>query len=200
MENTITKMNEGEIDNIFEEMRHEKAADKMKTEAATKAKESFKPLPNGNYTGRVFVLADTVSNEKSPNYRLKKYVFKLTVIEGEFKGNMAYYHHVIMPHYLATPPASSAVKTEIDKWRGAVKLYMKKTDEILENCGIDTSDVDKTRFVQKIAANNQRRTNVNFTMKDGHPYINYPLIKPVEDDENSLFVGNIPDGNDMPLN
>lgn len=192
-QNTI----EHHADALFREMREEKAP---KTQETPKDAGKFEVLPDGNYVGRVFIQANTISNENSPNYGRKKYEIQLTVTEGNLKGKMAYHHRVIMPHYLANKPADSET-VELERWRKDVKEYMKKTDEILENCGVDTSDTDMERFTAKIAENNRRSPFVNFTMKNGNPYINHLVKKEQSANAGALFADQgLPNGDDAPLN
>lgn len=197
MENKTVAVNEKAIEAVFEEMRREKAAANSNK---SKGDGSFKPLPDGNYTGQVYILTNTVGNEASPNYGLKKYEFQYRVTEGEFKGKMAYFHYVIIPHHLATPPPATD-ENRSKKWVAAVKLCLEDADTRLRLCGVDTSDFDPVRLIQRIAENNRRKPVVNFTMRDGTPHPNF-LVKeiPVEDQSDSLFTtASPPDGNDAPL-
>lgn len=195
MDKQKVEVDEKAIDLLFEEMRRDKAAEKEKPKTG-----GFKPLPDGTYNGQVYIQPATVGNQKSPNYGLKKYEFQYRVTEGEYKGQMAYFHYVIIPHHLATPPPPND-KTKLEKWKAAVKLCLEDGDNRLKACGVDTSDFDRLQLVKRIAENNRRKPIVNFTMKDGTPHTNFLISAPVEDQNDSLFQTDalLPDGNDAPL-
>ncbi len=175
---------------LFKEMREESA------KPTTQNKETkFQILPDGNYKGRVYIVTNTIANDKSPNYGRKKYEIQLTVTEGAEKGKMAYNHRIIMPYNFANKPADQNGK-ELQKWQTEVKAYLKKTDEILASCGVNTSDTDMDRFTLKIGENNRRNTTVSFTMKNGNVYINN-VVKKDPEAANDLF--SLPNGDDAPI-
>ena len=188
---------ENDADLLFAEMRAE-------LPQGEEVQASFQPLPSGVYQGRVYIVVKTVNNQDSPNYGRKKYEIQLTVTEGDQKGKMAYNHRVILPSYLGNKPPESDANS-LNAWQERVKAYMRKTDEILRNCGVDTADTDMNRFVKKIGENNLRRPTVNFTMRNSVAYINYPLNDEKRDGAEAL-AGNLfeeevalPDGNDLVL-
>ena len=111
---------------------------------------------------------------------------------------MAYNHRVIQPSYLGNRPPDTDCAA-CTAWQKRVKDYLKKTDVILGNCGVDTPDPDMNRFVQKIGTNNARRPIVNFTVRNGVAYVNYVVDdgQGREEIAKSLFDddANLPDGN-----
>ena len=193
MSNQGQKTEIPETDLLWKEMREESE----KTEDAPKQKTQFQILPDGNYNGRVEILTDTVSTPESPNYGRPKYTIKLTLLNGDLKGKMAYINRVIVPYNLANKPSEKDMEA-LNKWSTEVKKYLKKTDEILEKCGVSYSGTDKNRYTLEIAANNNRNPIVNFTMKSGNPYINNLVKKVPAKDSDELFT-TMPNGNDLPL-
>ena len=192
MSNETAKPQTPDTDKLWKEMREESG----KTEDAPKDKPQFQILPDGNYNARVEIQSDSVNTAGSPNYGRPKYTIKLTVIEGELKGKMAYINRVLLPYNLANQPSEQDTDA-LQKWSAEVKTYLKKTDEILEKCGVMYLGTDKNRYVLEIAANNKRNPIVNFTIKGGNAYINNVVNKePANKDE--LFSG-LPDGNDAPI-
>lgn len=192
-----TPENTAVIESLFENMRTDKEGEPAPKQAV--AGKKFEMLPDGDYTGRVYIEINKVGSDKSPNYGRSKYEIKLNVVEGEYKGKMAYNHRVILPHYLAEKPSpdnSEALK----RWQSEADEYMRKSDEILRNCGVDVAaDKDMTRFALRIAENNRRNPVVHFTMRNGVPYINR-LIEGTQTSSDSLFTNQtLPDGNDAPI-
>ena len=193
--NTHPKIDETATDLLFAEMRQEK------NEKGENGK-TFKPLPDGTYHGRVYILAGTVGNQDSPNYARRKYIIELIVTEGEHQGKMAYHHRVIQPSYLGNQPPDTDTAA-LTAWQARVKEYLRRTDDILRNCGVDTSDTDMNRFVEKIAANNVRHPVVNSTVRKGVAYVNHVVDagQGREVTDGGLFDESVtlPDGNDLVL-
>lgn len=186
---------EQEYNRLWNEVRKQ---DTATAEVPPQQKKTFETLPDGQYAGRVHIQADTVGSEKSPNFGRKKYAISLTVVDGEMKGKMAYNHRVILPHNLASmPPDNDPEKLAI--WRSEVKTYLRQTDKILKACGVEVSDTDMNRFILRIAENNRRKPIVDFTMRNGVPYINHLIQTESEADKDGLFTPDLPDGNDLPL-
>lgn len=184
-----------DTDLLWKEMREES---EKKAAGNTAAKDkSFQIIPDGNYNARVEIVKENVSSEDSPNYGRPKYTVKLTITEGELKGKMAYINRVIHPYNLANKPSEKDTAA-LQKWSADVKTWMKKTDEILEKCGVSYSGSDMNRYTKEIAANNRRNPIVNFTMRGGNAYINNLVKKEPAQNADELF--DIPDGNDLPLN
>lgn len=202
MDNQIqpnSEANEKALDEAFEIMRRKKAETNA-ADVPSKTPSGFKALPDGTYTGQVFIKCNTVSNEKSPNYGLMKNQFEFTVNEGEFKGKMTYFHCVIIEHHLATaPPKTDAAR--FAKWQASAILSWEKADKFLELCGVDTSDTDRAMLVQRIAENNRRRPIINFTVKNGTPHVNYLISSNARTEAaDSLFSAEEAlSGNDAPL-
>ena len=200
MENDLIQKSEKLHEELLRQLREEKSGEQA--EAAPRSGR-FEPLPGGTYIGGVYIIANTVEGETSPNRGLKKYEFQLTVAEGDQKGRMTYYHRVIMPHHFVIPPPGEDERGA-EKRIAAAKLYAEQTERLLGICGVDTRERDAARFVEKIAANNRRKPVVNFNVKDGgQPYINY-LVRHdvVADAALSLLEAQavtLPDGNDLPL-
>lgn len=194
------KENNAHLERVFSEMRQDKSDEKEAKPAV--AGKKFETLPDGVYTGRVYVEINTVASEKSPNYGRSKYEIKLNVVDGEYKGKMAFNHRVIMPHNLAdapNPALSAEAAVAFEKWRTDTRDYLEQTDRILSNCGVDISDKDMARFTLRIAENNRRNPIVNFSMRNGVPYIN-GLLQGTNTDSDELFKDQtLPDGNDAPI-
>ncbi len=154
-------------------------------------------LPDGDYTGRVYILADTVGDEKSLDYGRKKFVIELMPIEDKLKDATVSLNRVLLPHYLASEPPKS-ITDALDKQRAASKIYLEQTNQLLEKCGVDISETDGTRFVQRIAQNNISRPIVSFTMKDGVPTI-HKVISREKPEALNAELQSLPDGNDAPI-
>ena len=154
-------------------------------------------LPNGDYTGRVCISPDTVGDEKSLDYGHTNFVIELMPTEDKFKDEIVSLNRVMSPHYLANKPAPSDEEA-LKKWRGASKIYLEQTKKLLEKCGVNTSEIDGTRFVQQIAQNNLSRPIVSFTMKDGVPMIHNVISREAPKELNAEFES-LPDGNDAPF-
>lgn len=184
------------IGTLFKEMRQSVKTEPEKPKSPVK---KFETLPDGEYVGRVYILTDTVANEKSPNYGRRKYNIQLTVTEGDSKGKMAYHHRILLPHYLANKPSEDA--PNFKEWRTEAIKYMRQTDDILRNCGVETGDDDMDRFTRRIAENNRRQPLVAFTMRNGVPYIESWESLPSNATSDELFrTQTLPDGEDLPLN
>lgn len=97
----------------------------------------------------------------------------------------------------ASEPAPSDEKA-LGKWHGASKTYLEQTNKLLEKCGVDTSEIDGTRFVQKIAQNNLSRPIVSFTIKDGVPTIHNVISRETPEALNAELES-LPDVNDAPF-
>ncbi len=191
-----TTGNTAVIESLFTEMRERKAGEIEKKPTETTKK--FETLPDGNYTGRVHVEIGVIGSENSPNYGRSKYEIRLNVTEGEFKGKLAYNHRIILPYNLADAPPSTAVEA-VKGWKTEAAEWMEQTDQILKNCGIDTSDKDMARFTLRIAENNRRNQIVNFKMRNGVPYVN-GLAQGTDTNSDELFKEQtLPDGNDAPI-
>lgn len=191
-----TTENTAVIESLFAEMRERKAGEK-ETKPAVAGKK-FETLPDGSYIGRVHVEIGSVASDKSPNYGRSKYEIKLNVTEGEFKGKMAYNHRIILPYNLADAPPN-ATEEDVRRWKLEADQWMDQTDHILANCGIDVSDKDMTRFTLKIAENNRRNPIVNFTMRNGVPYINGLLVGTNTHSDELFKNQTLPNGNDAPI-
>lgn len=162
----------------------------------TNTNEKFKHLPDGRYEARVYISVKTIKTVTSPNNGRRKFEIQLAVTKGEYQGQMAYNHRVIVPHYLANIP-SDKTSAEYKKWRGDIKNYFRQTDIIMSNCGVDISERDMDIFVKRIAENNRRKTIVNFTMKKKVAYINYPLDQAA--DNSKALLKEIEDQEEIPL-
>lgn len=154
-------------------------------------------LPNGDYAGRVYILADTVGDEKSLDYGRKKFVIELMPTEDKFKDETVSLNRVLLPHYLANKPMHTN-KEAFSKWQAASKIYREQTNKLLERYGVNTSEIDGTRFVQQIAQNNISRPIVSFTMKDGTPTI-HNVISREKPEALNAEPESLPDGNDAPI-
>lgn len=154
-------------------------------------------LPNGDYTGRVYILADTVGDDKNINYGRKQFVIELMPTGDEFKDETVSLNRLLLPHYLANDPPKSIIDG-LDKQRAATKIYLEQTKQLLEKCGVDTSETDGTRFVQQIARNNRSRPIVSFTMKDGVPTI-HSVISREKPEALNAELEPFPDGDDIPI-
>lgn len=185
---------EKDLKRLWEEVRG-KETQKPKGNGA--AGSSFEPLPDGKYNGRVFIEVQSVSKPESPNFGRTKYVIELTVTEGELRGRMAYHNRVLFPASLGNKPPESE-KDALHRWEVNARNYIKKTDEILANCGVDVSEINVEDFVRKLAENNRRRPLVNFSVRNGNTYINRLIKREVAATGDELFE-NLPDGNDAPI-
>jgi hypothetical protein len=154
-------------------------------------------LPNGDYTGRVFIQPDTVGNDKSLDYGRKQFVIELMPTEDKFKDEVVSLNRVLLPHYLANKPAPSDEEA-LKKWQAASQIYLEQTNKLLEKCGVDISETDATRFVQQIAQNNLSRPIVSFTIKDGVPTIHEVISREAPETLNAELQP-LPDGNDAPF-
>lgn len=154
-------------------------------------------LPNGDYTGRVYVRPDTVGDEKSLDYGRTKFVIELMPTEDKFKDEIVSLNRVLLPYYLANKPAPTD-KEALNKWQAASQVYLEQTNKLLEKCGVDTSEIDGTRFVQRIAQNNRSRSIVSFTMKDGVPTIHNIIGREAPEALNA-DLESLPDENDAPF-
>jgi hypothetical protein len=154
-------------------------------------------LPNGDYTGRVFIQPDTVGDEKSLDYGRTKFVIELMPTDEKFKDEIVSLNRVLLPHYLANKPMPTD-KEAFSKWQAASKIYLEQTNKLLEKCGVDTSEIDGTRFVQQIAQNNISKPIVSFTMKDGVPTIHSVISRQAPEALNAELES-LPDGNDAPI-
>lgn len=182
---------DNEVSLLFKEMRQEKQNNPI----PIKEKTVFETLSDGQYIGRVYILIGTVSGS-NPNHGRSKYEIRLTVTEGDEKGKMAYHHRVILPHYLANKPTEP---DKLENWKTQVNAYWDKTEEILSACGVEAKgETDMQRLAVKIGENNRRKPLVNFSVRNGTPYINH-LITMEETDKNGLFSESLPDGNDAPI-
>jgi hypothetical protein len=154
-------------------------------------------LPNGDYTGRVYILADTVGDEKSLDYGRKQLVIELMPIGNDFKNETVSLSRVLLPYYLANKPLQTDGEA-FNKWQAASKIYREQTNKLLERCGVNTSEIDGTRFVQQIAQNNLSRPIVSFTMKEGVPTI-HSVISREKPEALNAEPESLPDGNDAPF-
>ncbi len=154
-------------------------------------------LPNGDYTGRVYISPDTVGDDKSLDYGRKQFVIELMPTEDKFKDEIAFLNRVLLPYYLANKPAPTDIEA-LNKWQAASKIYLEQTNKLLEKCGVDTSEIDGTRFVQQIAQNNLSRPIISFTMKDGLPTIHNVINREAPEALN-VEPESLPDGNDAPF-
>lgn len=154
-------------------------------------------LPNGDYTGRVYIQVDTVGDNKSLDCGRKQFVIELMPTGDEFKDETVSLNRVMLPHYLANDPPKGIIDG-LDKQRAVTKIYLEQTNKLLEKCGVDTSETDATRFVQQIAQNNISRPIVSFTMKDGVPTI-HNVISREKAEVLNAELESLPDGNDAPF-
>ena len=154
-------------------------------------------LPNGDYTRRVYILAATVGDEKSRDYGRKQFVIELMPTEDKFTDEIISLNRIMLPHYLANKPAPRDEEA-LNKWQGASKIYLEQTNKLIEKCGVNTSEIDGTRFVQQIAQNNLSRPIVSFTMKDGVPTVHRVISREAPEALNAEFES-LPDGNDAPF-
>lgn len=183
-------LQENDVALLFKEMRQEK----LSNPNVTKEKTAFENLPDGQYIGKVYILVGTVSGN-NPNHGRSKYEIRLTVAEDDQKGKMAYHHRVILPHYLANKPTEAS---KLTNWKDQVNKYWDKTEEILIACGVEAKgETDMQRLTLKIGENNRRKPLVNFSVKNGIPYINHLITN---EESNSLFTEmTLPDGSDAPI-
>jgi hypothetical protein len=154
-------------------------------------------LPNDDYIGQAFILVDKVARQTSLNYGRGEFRIELTVIDGPYRGKIASFNRIFLPHYLANiPPMDYA--HELKEWRGNVKNYFRQTDAILKKCGIDTSHCYKTYLVEEIANNNRLKPIVKFNVMNGVmrivSLIDYSVAADMFSEDER-----IPDGNDAPL-
>ena len=194
MQDTNTNQIDALTKELFTEVRAEYAGEELE-----KPKKNWKPVPDGEYTGRVHILANTVADEKSTNFGLKKWEIQILIAEGEEAGNTAYVNRVHLPSYLNVRPTDEG---EVPAWRSKAKNYIRQTDRILAKCGVDISDTDPDMIVKRITENNRRKRFVNIVVKNGNTYVNDFIENNVEDGENSLLgeqYNNLPSGDDMPL-
>ena len=154
-------------------------------------------LPNGDYTGRVYILAATVGDDKSLDYGRKQLVIELMPTGDEFKDETVSLYRVLSPYYLANDPAPTDEES-LSKWQAASQIYLEQTNKLLEKCGVDVSEKEGTRFVQQIAQNNLSRPIVSFTMKDGVPTI-HSVIRREKPEVLDAELAPLPDGNDLPV-
>jgi hypothetical protein len=161
--------------------------------------EETKPnnLPDGDYTGRVYISAGTIGDEESLDYGRKQFVIELMLNDEKFKDEMVFLNRVLLPHYLANKPAPTD-KEALNKWQAASKIYLEQTNKLLEKCGVDVSEIEGTRFVQQIAQNNISKPIVSFTMKDGLPTI-HSVISREKPEALNAEPESLPDGNDAPF-
>ncbi len=161
--------------------------------------EEAKPnsLPDGDYTGRVYIKPNTVAGEKSLDYGRGQFVIELMPTEGKFKDEIVFLNRVLLPHYLANKPAPTD-KEAFNKWQAASQIYLEQTNKLLQRCGVDTSEMEGTRLVQRIAQNNVSRAIVSFTMKNGVPTIHSVISRENPAALNAEFES-LPDGNDAPI-
>lgn len=189
-----TKEQEQGIFSLWQEARKENALATGAAEEQTE--ENSNSLPDGDYTGRVFIQPETVADERSPNYGRTKFVIELMPTAEEYEDKTVYLNRVLSPYYLATPPPQSS--PDFEKWRGALKSYMRQTDQILERCGVDISETDMTGFVQRIAQNNVSRPIVSFSIKNGVPTV-HKVISREKSEALDAELEPLPDGNDIPI-
>ena len=115
----------------------------------------------------------------------------------KYKDESIILNRVMLPHWLANEPAPNDQEA-LDEWRGEIKIYLRQTNELLERCGVDTSEIDGTQFVQQIAQNNISRPIVSFTMKEGVPTI-HNIISRENPEVSRADLESLPDGNDAPF-
>lgn len=171
--------------------------DAATTTASSENNGNSKTLPDGDYTGSIYILANTVSDDKSLDYGRTKFVIELMPTEDKFRDEIVSLNRVLLPYYLANKPAPTNEKA-LNKWQAASKIYLEQTNQLLEKCGVNTSEMDGTRFVQQIAQNNLSRPIVSFTIKDGVPTIHNVISREAPEALNAEFQS-LPDGNDAPF-
>lgn len=128
-------------------------------------------LQDGDYTGRVYVLAAAVADEKSRDCGRSQLAIELTPTGDDFTDEIVLLNRVLMPHYLVAEPPKDIVDG-LAKQLAASQIYLEQTNKLLEKCGVEfSSRTEGTLLMQQIARNNSRRPIVSFTMKDGVPTI-----------------------------
>jgi hypothetical protein len=155
-------------------------------------------LPNGDYTGRVYIQPDTVGDDKSLDYGRKQLVIELMPTGDEFKDESVSLSRVLLPYYLANKPAPTDEEA-FNKWQAASTIYLEQTNKLLEKCGVEISSrTEGTLLMQQIARNNISRPIVSFTMKDGVPTI-HEVVSREKPEALNAEPESLPDGNDAPI-
>jgi hypothetical protein len=177
------------------------------TELAEQVKDSKNPekneyvaLPDGRYTGRVYIEVTQVKKTESPSFGKLMLKFSLKVSEGECAGRYDYLYFVVAPAHL-TEPKPKQSKEDWDKAKADYWTSMMKT---LQNCGVDTSATNELETFSKAAG--VRGNTVQFTVKsnNGRRYVYIDRLieraTPKTEDATELFgLPDIPDGDDAPF-
>lgn len=184
------------IDKIFDDLRTEKI--KNNENKTNTGNSQFDHLPDGKYIGRVHIEPKTVASKDSPNLGLAQYEVQITVVEGKFAGKSAFRYHVIVPRNLQNPPTDDEKSPEYSKWKAAVILSLQKADELLESFGVNTNcPPEETK--DRIAVYNRQNVIVEIKVKEGRPYLEKIISKPVEDQEGSLLAPTNLQSNEAPI-
>lgn len=161
----------------------------------------FENLPDGRYTGKVFINLEQVKKDTNPNYNRLMLKFTLKVTEGEYLGKYDYKNLVVNPSYLDMPRAG---QTD-EEWRKAKEDYWLTLMKTLQNCGVT---VDWENELQTFSNAPDANGNiVQFTAKktNGNRYVYIDrLIERKEKNESEsgaslLDLPDIPDGKDAPF-
>lgn len=152
-------------------------------------------LPDGDYTGRVYILAGVVEDKTSLDYGRKTFEAEITLLDNDKQTIKV--NRVLSPHYLANPPAPND-KEKLNKWRADSKNYFRNTLRFLEKFGVDISGANLDTLVPLIAQNNMSCPIVRLTVNDGVPTI-HNLIERLSPEVLKDDLPTMPDGNDIPL-
>lgn len=155
-------------------------------------------LQDGDYTGRVYVLAAVVADEKSRDYGRRQLVIELTPTGDEFTDEVVLLNRVLMPNYLVAEPPKGVVDG-LARQLAASQIYLEQTNKLLEKCGVETSSRTKgTLLMQQISRKNNSRPIVSFTMKKGVPTI-HKVVSREKPEALNAALQPLPDGNDAPF-
>jgi hypothetical protein len=179
-----------EINNLAEQTKDKAPAPK-----------EYTTLPDGRYSGRVFIEVSQVKNE-GKNFGKLMLKFSLKVSEGEYLNRYDYLYFVIAPAHLAEPKSGQSKES----WEKAKEDYWLNIMKTLQNCGVEINwENEWTTFAN---AANARGNVVQFTVKTNNDrryvYIDRLIEraeKPVHSDStDDLFnLPEIPHGDDAPF-
>ena len=163
-------------------------------------KHEYVALPDGRYTGRVYIDVSQVKKQESPSFGKLMLKFSLKVNEGENAGRYDYLYFVVAPAHLAEPKQNQTKedweKSKADYWTSIMKT--------LQNCGVDTGSNNELETFAKAAG--VRGNIVQFTVKSSngrrYVYIDRLIerVTPKPEDSAALFdLPDIPNGDDAPF-
>lgn len=161
----------------------------------------FENLPDGRYSGKIFINLEQVKKETNPNFNRLMFKFTLKVIEGDYLGKYDYKHLVVNPSYLDAPRSGQTA----EEWQKAKEDYWLTLMKTLQNCGVlvDWEDELKTFSNAPDANGNVVQFTAKQTNGNRYVYIDRLLERKTSTDTESgaslLDLPDIPNGDDAPF-